>query len=272
MAASLKKADIYKDMTMRHTKDTKKVLVENTAVEATALAAEIFKTTICEAVDARGECALALAGGTTPHALYQQLAETAASGEVPWESVEVYFGDERDVPHDNVESNYLMIQRNLLDHVPVQPGKVHPMPADAEDLATAADQYEKMIRANVVSGTDGLPQFDLVLLGMGGDGHTASLFAGTDAVDQTDKLVKACFVPVLGRSRMTLTFPLINAARNVLLLVTGADKAEAVAKLLSEDPAARQDLPAGHIDPKGNFIVVLDAPAARVTRPRTELD
>ena len=258
-------------MNMRHTKETKRVLVESTAVEATALAAEIFKTAVCDSVDLRDECTVALAGGTTPHALYRQLAETAASGEVPWGSVEVYFGDERDVPHDNVESNYLMIQRTLLDHVPVQPSKVHPMPADAEDLTTAAAEYEKIIRSNLPVGKDGLPQFDLVLLGMGGDGHTASLFAGTDAVDQTDKLVAACFVPVLGRNRMTFTFPLINAARSVLLLITGGDKAEAVAKLLSDEEEAKANLPAARIEPAGSFIIVLDAPAARLAGPRTQV-
>jgi len=246
----------------------RKVVVGTSAAEATSLAAELFKATVCEATDSRGTCHVALSGGTTPHALYKQLAETCGYGELPWEHLHIYFGDERDVPHDDVESNYHMVQKTLLDHVPVAPTHIHPMPADAEDLSVAAERYEQMIRQRVPAGDDGLPAFDLVLLGMGADGHTASLFAGTETLDETSSLVTACFVPVLGRNRMTFTFPLINSARIVMLIVTGSDKAEAVSKVLSPDEHHDNLLPAGRISPKGSFIIVLDRSAARLFTAR----
>ena len=251
-------------MATRDRGDARKVLVESSGVEATVIASELVKSIICEAVDQHNSCNIALAGGTTPHALYQELAESCASGEVPWERVEVFFGDERDVPQDHVESNYRMVQKRLLDHVPVPPFQVHPMPADSDDLIVASDEYERIIRQVVTDQVDDIPQFDLVLLGMGGDGHTASLFPGTDALNEQQRLVTACFVPVLGRRRMTFTFPLINAARNVILLVTGSDKAQAVEKLLSGDPAAQQTLPAARLKPAGKFFIVLDVDAAKL--------
>lgn len=249
--------------------DTRKVMVEPTADEANRVAGELFKCIVCEAVGQRQVCRVALAGGTTPHTLYQRLADQATVGDVPWWNVEVFFGDERDVPHDDVESNYRMVQRTLLDHVPVEPTGVFPMPADAGNIEGAAENYEQIVRRNVPAGPDGIPRFDLVMLGMGGDGHTASLFPGTEAVGEQKKLVTAYFVPVLGRRRMTFTFPLINAARDIILLVTGADKAEVVAALLHD--GAQKELPASLIQPTdGRVYIILDAPAARLTNFRIE--
>ncbi len=126
-----------------------------------------------------------------------------------------------------------------------------------------------LIIDHVHSGSSGLPAFDLILLGMGGDGHTASLFPTTAALEEERKLVTAHFVPVLGRKRMTFTLPLINAAHNVLMLVTGVDKAEAVEKVLSEDPATAAQLPAGRVRlPDGLLFFVMDAGAARKTEHR----
>ncbi|MCK4602877.1 MAG: 6-phosphogluconolactonase, partial [Phycisphaerae bacterium] len=208
---------------MSKKQESQQFMVEPTAVEATRLVANLFESIVCEAVAAHGTCHLALAGGTTPHALYQVLADQAVTGALPWSQTGVFFGDERDVPQDHVESNYHMAQRTLLDNVPIEPSRVYPMPADAENLETAAGEYEQVIRKTVTPGADGIPQFDLILLGMGGDGHTASIFPYTDAVKERKKLVMSHFVPVLGRNRMTFTFPLINAALNVILLVTGED-------------------------------------------------
>jgi 6-phosphogluconolactonase len=242
---------------------SRKVIVKALRERATAFAAELFKTMVCEAVGRSDSCCVALAGGTTPHSLYRLLAEQAAASDIPWSKVHVFFGDERDVPHDDVESNYGMAQRTLLDHVPVDPARVHPMRADVEDLPSAAQEYEQLVRRTVPAGQGGLPSFDIILLGMGGDGHTASLFPGTRAAEENEKLVVAYFVPVLGRSRMTFTFPLINAARNLILLVTGDDKAEAVARLLRGEAG---DLPAGKVAPKsGTLYVVLDGEAARLS-------
>ncbi len=241
-----------------------KTVVKHTAAEATQAAHEHVAKTLREAVEQRGQAYLALAGGTTPHALYQLLARTASTDEVPWPEVNVFFGDERDVPQDHVESNYNMAQRALLDHVPVKPEHVHPMPASASDIQAAAAEYESTVRRTVPDEAN-IPRFDLVLLGMGGDGHTASLFPDTEVLQENEKLVRAYFVPVLGRNRMTFTYPLINASRNVVFLVTGEDKAEATAAVLSQDEATRASKPAGRVVPAGELVFIVDIAAVRLT-------
>ncbi len=248
-----------------HMTTSPKMCIEPTAEQAIVLAGDMTKTIICEAVGQRGVCHVALSGGTTPQPMYQYLARSATTGqEVPWADVEVFFGDERCVSLDNVESNYHMAQRLLLDHLPIEPDRVHPLRGDAENVEAAAEEYEQLIRHMVPAEPDGIPRFDLVLLGMGGDGHTASLFAATTAEGEQKKLVAANFVPVLGRMRLTFTFPLINAARNVMFLICGADKAEAVAALTGGDAEARNRLPAAKVAPKdGQLIYVMDAAAAR---------
>ena len=241
-----------------------RVVVEQTAQGATEFVADAVRMIICESVGNTGSCKIALAGGTTPHALYKQLAREVVSCEVPWQGVDVFFGDERDVPHDHVESNFCMAQRALLDHVPVSPGRVNPMPADSDDLDAAAERYERLIRENVSAVSGDIPNFDLILLGMGGDGHTASLFPFTDALTETERLVVSHFVPVLGRNRMTFTFPLINAARNIVALVTGADKAEAISIIMGDDEESRAELPFSMIRPTcGKFCLAMDIAASR---------
>ena len=253
-------------MSERASDRQRQVIVEPHADVATEVVARVFTTILCDAVARRGECFMALAGGTTPHALYQRLAGEPAIAELPWSDVHVFFGDERDVPQDDIESNYAMAQRTLLDHVPIQPGCIHPMPADTEDIDAAARQAEQTLRDTVTAETDGVPRFDLILLGMGGDGHTASLFPGTEVLGETKRLIVGYHVAVLGRNRMTFTLPLINAARNVILLVTGSDKAEAVAGLLGDNPDAAGRIPAAGVAPTdGKLFVVLDADAARLT-------
>jgi len=232
---------------------------------ATKKAAELFKEVVCASVAERRVCNLALAGGTTPHDLYQKLAADVYNCDVPWASVNVFFGDERDVPHDHVDSNYHMAQRALLDHIPIPPEQIHPMPADSDDLEASAGEYEKIVR-KIVTGDEPMPRFDLILLGMGGDGHTASLFPRTEALSEKEKLIVSHHVPVLGRNRMTFTYALINAARHVMFLVTGEDKADAVAAVLGEDKKAREEIPAAQVNPvDGKLTIVLDAAAARKT-------
>lgn len=242
---------------------SREVYVEPSVEQATGLASKFVKSIVTEAVSRHGFCYLALSGGTTPHGLYLRLASDGLSGDVPWQNVEVFFGDERDVPQDHVASNYRMAQKTLLDHVPIDLMHVHPMPADAEDIEAAAAEYEKAVRKAVPANERGIPQFDLILLGMGGDGHTASLFPETSAVDENEKLVVGYPVPKLGRRRMSVTFPLINAARNVILFVTGSDKADAIAALFGADSQARGELPVSRVCPTGSFKIILDAAAAR---------
>lgn len=155
-----------------------------------------------------------------------------------------------------------MIQRILLDNTPINWERIHPMGADAEDIQAAADEYEQLIRQRVPAGSDGLPRFDLIMLGLGADGHIASLFPASPSLDESSKLVVASYVPVIGRKRMSLTLPLINAARNILLLVTGPDKAEVLQQILQEQVSS---LPASRIAPRdGTVHIVLDADAARL--------
>ena len=244
----------------------REVIVRRTIGDAMDAAATVFTNTVRDSLRHRDVCYVSLSGGTTPYQMYKELAAAAAVGEMPWGQVEVFFGDERDVPHDDIESNYNMALRTLLNNVPVQPTRVHPMRGDAPDLRASAAEYEQVLRQIIPAGPDGIPVLDLILLGMGADGHTASLFPGTEALGVTDKLVTAYPVPVLGRSRMTFTFPLINAARNVVFLVTGEDKAPAVAALLGSDPQARRNIPSAYVAPKnGKLTLILDHAAAKLT-------
>jgi len=246
------------------------VIVEADVAAAADCAAQKTAEIIGDCVAAGNQCHIALCGGTTPGQLYQRLARLPLAEKVAWDKVQIFFGDERDVPQDHVENNYRLVTKTLLDNVPVPLACVHPMPADCRDLAAAAEQYENLIRRLVPAGDADLPAFDLILLGMGAEGHTASLYPSTPALAERNRLVAAQFVPVIGRNRMTFTFPLINAARNVMFFVTGADKAQAVAGALSDDDQLRTRYPAGHVRPtKGQLIFVLDSAAAMNLHART---
>jgi len=187
------------------------ILEQNVAAAAERAAARIAEI-IAERADAGSECFLALCGGTTPGQLYRRLASLPLAEKIAWDRVQIFFGDERDVPQDHVENNYRLVTKTLLDHVPIPLAHVHPMPADCRDLTAAAEQYENLIRRLVPAEKDDVPVFDLILLGMGAEGHTASLYPHTPALAERHRLVAAQFVPVIGRNRMTFTFPLINAA------------------------------------------------------------
>jgi len=259
---------------MTATAPGREVIVTDTPEAAAARAAQLVRTLAATAVRDRGRFTLALSGGTTPRLVYDELGRSALSDEMPWGQAEIFFGDERDVSQDHVESNCRMAHRCLLDHVPLAPVQIHPMRGDADDLPAAAAEYERTIRQLVPAEGDGPPRFDLILLGMGADGHVASLYPGTPAAAEDQKLVTACSVDVLGRWRVTFTFPLINAARNVLLLVTGKDKAPAVACLVGDCDCAggfRGDLPAARVRPeRGKLFVILDAAAGRQAGLRPE--
>jgi 6-phosphogluconolactonase len=173
-----------------------------------------------------GRFYLALAGGSTPERLYELLAQPPFRDGMPWHALEIFFGDERSVPPDHPDSNYGMAHRALLSKVPVT---AHRMVAESGE----AEAYERLVRDRVVERRDGVPAFDLILLGMGKDGHTASLFPGTAALSETARLVVMNDVPQMKTRRMTFTYPLINAAKRVWVLVPGADKREKVAECLA---------------------------------------
>ncbi|MEB3224766.1 MAG: 6-phosphogluconolactonase [Synechococcus sp.] len=176
-----------------------------------------------EAIARRGICTIALAGGSTPKPLYEKLAQQ----NLPWEQIQIFWGDERYVPADHPDSNEKMAREAWLNHVPIPAANIHPMPTAASDPQQDADTYEATLKN--FFGQDVWPVFDIVLLGMGDDGHTASLFPHTAALTVGDRLVAVG--KKQGEPRLTLTVPLINAAHNIIFLVAGQNKQEALQQI-----------------------------------------
>ncbi|MEM7234307.1 MAG: 6-phosphogluconolactonase [Planctomycetota bacterium] len=231
--------------------------------QVAAAAAESFAATVDAALKNQRNAYVALSGGSTPKLLFELLANEYAT-KLDWLSVEVFFGDERCVPPDHEDSNYRVAKELLLDRVGIPDSQIHRMPADASDLDDAAKKYAGVLRSKLPRSPNGTPTFDLVWLGMGGDGHTASLFPGTEALDNQRTLVAANAVPQLDTNRMTLTYPAINAARKVQFLVCGADKASRMREVQGElDQAiAPTSHPASRVRPAGILEWVLDSAAA----------
>ena len=191
---------------------------------------------------------IALAGGTTPRRLYELLAE----GEllVSWDRWEVFWGDERLVPPADPLSNHGMARQALLDRVPIPPRQIHPIPVDLVTPDVIAAQYQDTLRSALGAA---VPAFDLMVLGIGEDGHTGSLFAGSDALAQTDRLVVANWVAVHGDWRITMTLPVLNAARRVVFMATGVGKAQAIRRVL-EPSGAEPPVPAALVRPRDGVV------------------
>lgn len=230
-------------------------------------AARRFVETGRTAMAARGRFAVALSGGSTPVPLFESLAEPELRAGVAWESTHVFWADERCVPPDHQDSNYRLAREALLDAVGVPALRVHRMRGEDPDPERAAALYERELRETLAPDPRSLPRFDLALLGLGADGHTASLFPGSDALAERDRLAvavrsseSAMQPPIV--ERITLTPPALNAARDVLFLVTGERKAPAVAATL-EGPRAPEKWPAQAVEPvEGSVTWILDAAAA----------
>lgn len=239
------------------------MLVGPTLDATVALAAEQVAAALANA--ALSPC-VALAGGRTPAALYAALTKPPLRDRIDWSAVRWFWGDERAVPSDHRDSNCRMARETLLDPLGVPGRRVHRMPADADDLPAAAIEYEQAIREHVPAGPDGLPVFDLILLGVGPDGHTASLFPGSAGLVARHRLVVAHEIPSLGVWRMTLTFPLILAARRIIVLVTGSDKAAVMSEILAPQADPSRLPAAGLCGTAGRVVWILDAPAAQLVR------
>jgi 6-phosphogluconolactonase len=198
--------------------------------EAVAIVtADRFVDAARRAIDERGIFRVALSGGGTPKQVHPLLLEPSRRDVVDWSRVEFFWGDERSVPPDHPESNFGVAYQTLIAQLPnVRPDRIHRMPAEAPDIEAAALSHESELRLAFDARGDEPPAFDLVWLGMGPDGHTASLFPGTAALEETERWVTANWVPDQETWRMTLTYPVLNAAREVLFVVTGDDKADAV--------------------------------------------
>jgi 6-phosphogluconolactonase len=209
-----------------------------------------------EAIAVTERFSLVLAGGSTPKALYELLSTDAYRDRVDWPKIEIYFGDERTVGPDHADSNYRMAREALLSRVPIKPENVHRMRGEI-DPNDAAIEYGQLLKQKF---GDGGP--DLVLLGMGDDGHTASLFPGTDALNETKHRALANRVEKLNTWRITMSAPFINRAREVIILVAGAGKAKRLAEVL-EGPREPQRLPIQLIAPaSGTLTWIVDAAAA----------
>lgn len=176
---------------------------------------------------------VALSGGSTPKSLYQTLAQPEYSRQIPWHKVCIYFGDERAVPPDHADSNYRLAKEELLDHVPIPESRIHPIYANPDNIRECADQYAQVLEQNLVS-ENGFPRFDLCLQGIGGDGHTASLFPDTDILNEQQRSVAEVYVEKLESWRISITFPVLENARTVLFLVSGEGKADIMQKVLQK--------------------------------------
>lgn len=201
---------------------------------------------------------LVLAGGSTPRSLYERLASDAFRERIDWARVHIFFGDERCVPHDHPRSNYHMAHETLLSHVPIPENQIHPIPT-GKRLENAAHSYEALLKDFYGSSTldPAVPIFDLVLLGLGSDGHIASLFPGDPALDERQEWVAGV---MREEPRITLTFPTLESSTAIAFLVTGAEKAAAVRAARAGDPA----IPAGRLQPQGELFWFLDEEAAGV--------
>ena len=231
--------------------------------EVSTRAAELFVELAGEAVSTSGRFAAALSGGSTPRALYALLATDQFRQRVPWSRVHLFWGDERCVPPDHADSNYRMAREALLAKVPIPTENIHRMPAEQKDHRLAADAYEEALRVFFALQAGELPRFDLILLGMGEDGHTASLFPGTVALAETERLVVAVYVEKLDTHRLTLTVPVINHAAHVVFLVTGKSKAPVLREVLEGERQPQRN-PIQLICPvEGKLLLIVDREAAR---------
>lgn len=227
-----------------------------------AAAAEVVRAA-AHAVAEQGRFTWALSGGGTPRGLYRLLASDHYRERMPWSAVHFFWGDERHVPPDDAESNYRMAREEMLDAVPAPPENVHRIHAE-EEAARAAVEYESELRSFFALSPGELPRFDLVLLGIGKDGHTASLFPGNDAIHERERLVIAPWVEAQRSFRITFTAPVLNSARRALFLVSGEEKAGALHAIL-EGPREPERYPAQIVE--GEVLWMVDRAAARLLKP-----
>nr|MBI3612954.1 6-phosphogluconolactonase [Nitrospirota bacterium] len=236
-------------------------------------AAELFVWLGKEAIRTGGRFCVALSGGSTPRALHAVLAGPDFSGQLDWRQVWFFFGDERGVPLDHPESNFAMAEETLFRPLKIAPGQIARMKAEMADLDEAACAYEATVRTCFGVHPPARPSFDLILLGLGEDGHTASLFPDTAALEERTRLVVPTQSPKGIKNRLTLTVSAINQAKTVVFLASGVGKAEAVSAVIegrTRDSQEDRRFPARLIHPvNGRLIWLVDrAAAARLTVAR----
>jgi 6-phosphogluconolactonase len=249
---------------------TIKYYVEPDAEALARRAAHHFVEMVSEAAEANGRVRIAISGGSTPKAAFQLLADPSQPWRqrMPWGILDIFWVDERTVPPDHPESNYRMTREALLDQVPLQPQQIHRMEGELEPEVAAA-RYESELRNSLRLEGAEYPRFDLVSLGMGDDGHTASLFPRTAALHEMGRLVTANQVPQKDTWRITLTWPVINHARSVFFLIAGTDKAAPVHEVFT-GPRDPERLPSQLIWPSSGILTLFLDKAAAALLPATD--
>lgn len=204
-----------------------------------------------QAIEQRGVFYVALTGGSTPQSLYRLLARPEMAENLDWSRVHIFIGDERYVPHDHPDSNFGMAKECFLNHVSIPDENLHPIPTDYEHARQAAEKYADLLHSIVPFVSGQAPVFDLIMLGMGDDGHTASLFPATDILQEDVKTVAAVYVDKLASWRVSMTYPTLNQARQIMVLVSGESKAGILAHVLQKDSESiypiQAVLPAGEM-------------------------
>jgi 6-phosphogluconolactonase len=234
----------------------KKVFADIDALSRGAL--EELLRIVREGVGRSGRCAISLSGGHTPEKMFALWSSDEYRDQTPWDGVHLFWGDERYVPKTDPLSNYAMTKRTLLDRVPIRASNVHPMPTDFEKPEDAAKAYEAELRAYFRKEA---PAFDAQLLGLGGEGHTASLFPGNPALDEKSAWCLAVTVPATPPRRLTLTYPLINQAHYTYFLVAGKEKKAILAAIEAETDPKSSQYPAARVQPASGVYWYLDQAA-----------
>jgi len=246
---------------------TRTIEILTTPADLFHAAAEEFVRTGRHAIGAQGRFSVALSGGSTPKTLYSLLASNYA--DFPWNRAFLFFGDERHVPPTDPESNYRMVNESLLSKISIPPINVFRVKTENPDAVAAATDYEAQLRSFFELKPGEFPRFDLILLGMGPDGHTASLFPGSEGLQEKSRLVIANWVEKFKTHRITFTFPVLNRAAEVMFLVSGPDKADVLRQVLEGKAGEdKTTLPAQQVQPEdGKLLWMLDhAAASKLTR------
>jgi len=233
---------------------------DNDSLIETAL--QRFVDLYATSIKAHGQFHVALSGGSTPASLYQSLVTHVSAQKIDWQKVHIYFGDERMVPVDHPDNNYRMARQTFLDHIAIPDTNIHPIPTDCDDFGICAQRYTDTLMALLPLTKGGVPIFDLILLGIGPDGHTASLFPGTPILKENKRPVAAVHLMDKHSWRISLTYPVLNHARHLVLLVSGAAKQQVIYDLFNP-VAVKTDYPVANIQATGNMEWLIDTDAAQ---------
>jgi 6-phosphogluconolactonase len=254
---------ITKFLILKYYKLMKDIIIARDSEELNRIAAEKFISIGREAIEQNDKFTVSLAGGSTPKSVYKLLASKDFRPQIDWQKVFFFFGDERNVSIDSDESNFRMANESILKPLQISPENIFRWETEIEEAEKIAENYEKTIAGFFNLAENELPRFDLILLGMGDDGHTASLFPYTEGLRETGRIAVVNFVEKFDTNRLTFTFSTINNAANVVFLINGANKANPLKEVL-EGESQPEKFPSQNINPKnGNLFWLVDNQAAQ---------